>query len=268
LVISSDLDGTLLDRTTYSYDKALPTIEYLREKGIPIVFCSAKTRAEQEVYRRKLKILHPFIVENGGAIYIPTNYFPFSFDSQRATQDYLVIELGTPYEEIREVLDKVRQENKLHFRGYGDMTIKEIANVTGLEEESAELAGSREYTETIIFDTEDKEIEKALKKIKQARLNYAHGGRFYEVMKGNDKGKATTILSGLYRRLGGRIKTIGIGDSLNDLPMLLKVDEPVLVQKPEGTWERIGLPQVYKIDGIGPEGWTKAISELVINRTD
>ncbi|UCH52084.1 MAG: HAD hydrolase family protein, partial [Chloroflexota bacterium] len=63
LVIFSDLDGTLLDRATYSYDKALPTVDYLRERGIPIVFCSAKTRVEQEVYRRELKVFHPFIVE-------------------------------------------------------------------------------------------------------------------------------------------------------------------------------------------------------------
>jgi mannosyl-3-phosphoglycerate phosphatase len=268
LVVFSDLDGTLLDRVTYSYDKALPTIEYLREKEIPIVFCSAKTRMEQEVYRHKLKVFHPFVVENGGAIFIPTDYFPFSFDFRKTIKGFLVIEFGTPYEKIRESLDKIRQENKLNFRGYGDMSIKEIAGLTGLDEESAELASKREYTETIIFDATDKEVEMALQKIKQGGLDYAEGGRFYEVMVGNDKGKATAVLIGLYRRLWGKVTTIGIGDSLNDLPMLSTVDSPVLVQKPEGVWEQISLPQLYKIEGIGPEGWIRAIRELVINGRD
>ena len=267
-IIFSDLDGTLLDRTTYSYDKALPTIEYLRERGVPIVFCSAKTRVEQEVYQHKLKVFHPFIVENGGAIFIPTNYFSFSFDFQKTLQDYLVIELGTPYEQIRKSLDKIRQESKLQFKGYGDMSIEEIADVTGLDEESARLARSREYTETIMFDAADEEVEKALEKIKQAGLDYAHGGRFYEVMAGNDKGKATSILTGLYRRQWDKVSTIGIGDSLNDLPMLETVDSPVLVQQPEGTWEQINIPQLYKIEGIGPEGWTRAVRELVTNSKD
>lgn len=265
LVIFSDLDGTLLDRATYSYDKALPTVECLREQGIPIVFCSAKTRVEQEVYRQELKVFHPFIVENGGAIFIPTNYFPFFFDFHKTIQDFSVIEFGTPYEKIRESLDKVRQEEKLHFRGYADMSIKEIADETGLDEKSAELARRREYTETIIFEAAGEEVESALKKIKQAGLDYAHGGRFYEVMMGNDKGKATAVLIGLYRRLWDAVSTMGVGDSLNDLPMLSAVDNPVLVQKPEGIWEEIDLPRLYKIEGIGPEGWVRAIRELVID---
>jgi len=87
-------------------------------------------------------------------------------------------------------------------------------------------------------------------------------------MAGNDKGKATSILTGLYRRQWDKVSTIGIGDSLNDLPMLETVDSPVLVQQPEGTWEQINIPQLYKIEGIGPEGWTRAIGELVINSKD
>ncbi len=96
-VIFTDLDGTLLDRVTYSYDKTLLTIAYLREKGIPLVFCSAKTRAEQEWYQEKLGIRAPFIVENGGAIFIPQGYFPFSFIKGKAEGRYQIIELGIPY---------------------------------------------------------------------------------------------------------------------------------------------------------------------------
>ena len=67
----------------------------------------------------------------------------------------------------------------------------------------------------------------------------------------------------LFRRKMGKIKTIGIGDSFNDMPMLAEVDSAVLVQKPGGCWENMELPNLYKVEGIGPEGWVKAIERLV-----
>lgn len=69
-VIFTDLDNTLLD-SRYSYEDAKDVLEILKEKEIPIVFCSAKTKYEQEVIRKKIGIKDPFIVEDGSAIYIP-----------------------------------------------------------------------------------------------------------------------------------------------------------------------------------------------------
>ncbi len=109
-VVFTDLDGTLLDRATYSYAAALPAVKLLLSRKIPIVFCSAKTRAEQEVYRSRLNIPDPFIVENGGAIFIPRGYFPFDFEHDLDLDEYLVIELGTSYRELRAALESLRDE--------------------------------------------------------------------------------------------------------------------------------------------------------------
>ena len=262
LVIFTDLDGTLLDRVTYAYDKALPSIEHLRRKGIPIVFCSSKTRTEQEFYRRKLGIFHPFIVENGGAIFIPADYFPFPFDYHKSREGFLVIELGSPYKKIRRLLDKVRKEGNFRFRGYGDMSAEEVAAETGLDLEAAQRAKEREYDETLKLEGTLEENGRVLKAIKRAGLNYAHGGRYYGITGTSDKGKATTILIRLFRKKLGQVKTAGIGDSLNDLSMLSAVDIPVLVQKPEGVWEEMSIPHLQRIEGVGPEGWTRAIKEI------
>jgi len=263
LVIFTDLDGTLLDLNTYSYDKALPSIEYLRKKEIPIVFCSAKTRTEQEVYRQKLGIHDPFIVENGGAIFISRGYFPFAFDYHRAEDSYQIIELGIPYREVRRILEQIRVEVGVSFKGFGDMSVEEVAVLTGLDRESARRAKEREYDETVNLEGTPEEIERVLNAIKQAGLNYDHGGRYYGVMGPNDKGKATTILIDLFRKKLGQVETVGLGDSLNDLPMLSVVDVPILVQKWDYTWENINLPRLYKVRGVGPEGWNKAVKEII-----
>jgi len=267
LVVFTDLDGTLLDPVTYSYERALPFIERLKQKGIPIVFCSHKTRAEQEVYRQELAIPDPFIVENGGAIFIPQGYFPFGFDYDKARGGYQIIELGSPYRDIRRILEQLRAELGINFRGFGDMSAQEVAKDAGLDLGAAQRAKEREYDETVKPLENPEEMGRVLKAIKKAGLNYTHGGRYYGVMGANDKGRAVTILADLFRKKLGQVEAVGIGDSPNDLPMLAAVDTPILVQKPGGRWEEIDLPRLKRIEGVGPEGWSRAIKGL-IDRTD
>lgn len=261
-VVFTDLDGTLLGPVTYSYEKSLDEVNRLKRNGIPIIFCSAKTRAEQEVLRDKMEIFCPFIVENGGAILIPRGYFPFLFEYHKTMDGLLVIKLGSPYKEIRQLLVEVREKGNFHFRGFGDMTAEDVVREADLDIESAKLAKQREYSETVKFDAPGEEIDKALEKIKEAGLNWVHGGRFYDVMGNNDKGKAVRIVSSLYYKLWGEVKTIGIGDSFNDLPMLSVVDIPILVQKGDYVWENMDLPQLRKVQGIGPEGWSRAMKQI------
>jgi len=81
LVIFTDLDGTLLGRETYSFEPAQPALQLIKHKGIPLILSSSKTRAEIELYRKKLENDHPFISENGGAVFIPKDYFPFTIEN-------------------------------------------------------------------------------------------------------------------------------------------------------------------------------------------
>ena len=58
--------------------------------------------------------------------------------------------------------------------------------------------------------------------------------------------------------------TVGIGDSLNDLPLLLTSDRPVLVQKPDGSDDpEITLPGLIHAPWIRPAGWNFAVLELL-----
>jgi mannosyl-3-phosphoglycerate phosphatase len=261
-IVFTDLDGTLLDSKTYSYRKSLAPINRLKEKGIPIIFCSAKTRAEQEVYRRELELSQPFIVENGAAIFIPRAYFPFPFDYHKTVDDLLTIELAIPRSRVRKLLAKIGKENGFRFKGFGDMSATEVTKITGLNLEFAKLAQQREYDEPVEFDSSGKDVGEFLAKLREAGLNWSYGGRLYHVAGGGGKGKAVEILSGLYCRMWGKIRTVGLGNGLNDLPMLSQVDIPILVQKRDHSWEDINLPRLRKVRGVGPEGWSRAIVEV------
>jgi len=78
-IIFTDLDGILLDYSTYSFEQAKPALQLVAQSDIPLVICSSKTRKEIEYYRKKLDNNHPFISENGGGIFIPKGYFPSIF---------------------------------------------------------------------------------------------------------------------------------------------------------------------------------------------
>jgi mannosyl-3-phosphoglycerate phosphatase len=61
-----------------------------------------------------------------------------------------------------------------------------------------------------------------------------------------------------------RIETIGIGDSINDAPLLGMVDYPILVQKSDGSYDPdIHLAGMIRAPGIGPVGWNEAILDLM-----
>ena len=259
--VFTDLDGTLLN-STYSYSKSLDALRLLQAKKIPIIFCSAKTRAEQEVYREELDITDPFVVENGGAVFIPENYFSFPIDYHKVVPGYSVIELGTPYERLRVVLKEVERRTGMTIKGFGDMSVEEVARDSGLSLEFARLAKQREYSETLKLEADRARQDLVLRKIKEAGLDCTHGGRYYEVMKGNDKGKATYILTRLLRQKFDKVETVGIGDSQNDLPMLGAVDIPMLVQKLDTSWEKTNLDNLRRVEGVASVGWSKAIKEI------
>ncbi|HPR49405.1 MAG TPA: HAD hydrolase family protein, partial [Spirochaetota bacterium] len=71
LIVLSDLDGTLLDHDTYSYDESLPGISMLREKRVPLVLVSSKTYDEMVLLHQELELEWPFVFENGGGIAYP-----------------------------------------------------------------------------------------------------------------------------------------------------------------------------------------------------
>jgi mannosyl-3-phosphoglycerate phosphatase len=255
-VIITDLDGSLLHPRTYSFDEAKPALELAKVHGIPLVLVSSKTRAELEVYRDRLANRHPFVSENGGGIFIPEGYFPFPIEGG-SRSGYIVVSLGAAYADIRRHFTSLRDRLQIAVRGFGDMTVEEVMEVTGLARDEASLALMREYEEPFVFEgTPD---DRFLLAITSEGYTWTQG-KFFHIMGNHDKGKAVNILRRYYERACGGVTLIGLGDSLNDLPLLQAVDRPVLIRKSDGTHDpRITIPGLYRTAGIGPAGWNEAV---------
>jgi len=262
MVIFTDLDGTLLDSTTYSFEAAHEALAELRERKIPLVLVSSKTRAEIEPIRVQLNNEHPFIVENGGAVVIPANYFPFPLNEAIHRHEYDLIELGTPYSKLRTALKDIQQLLGGELRGYGDMSVDEIAKRTGLSLDEARLSKQREYDEPFVMEGSDDRLGK---EVQIRGLRFTKGDRFRHLMGPHDKGRAVRLLIDCYHQQSPKEPmTVAIGNSLNDLPMLEAVDRPILVQLADGSYEPgIDIPRLTKAAGAGPIGWNLALLSLL-----
>ena len=272
-VVFTDLDGCLLDSITYTYEPAVPALEALRAQDIPLVLVSSKTRAEIEPLRKQLDHHDPFIVENGGAVFVPRGLFDFPLERARARTSYDVIELGLPYGILRDVLKQIEKTVATPLRGFGDLSVDEIMRVTGLSRQDAFLAKQREYDEPYILEGPPALIEEVCRQIVVRGLRWTKGGRLFHLTGDNNKGQAATLLLRCYQRQqrlhgqGERIETVGIGDSINDAPLLAVVDHPILVQKPDGSYDPdIHIPGMTRTPGIGPIGLNHAVQELLACR--
>lgn len=266
MLVFTDLDGTLIDHDTYSWEKAKPALRRLKTANVPLIPCTSKTRAEIEHYREAMGLEGPFISENGGGVFIPEGYFKKRFKHDKKIGGYLVIELGAPYSEIRKALEDLRNLGTLV--GFGDLKAEEVAEETGLSLGEARLAKQREYDEAFTFVGDDEALQQA---IEEKGLKWTRGGRYWHIMGKNDKGEAVRRLAEIFKKVpsprcsvNGRLKTVGLGDSLNDLPMLLAVDAPILVQKKEGGYDpRVEAPGLVKAKKPGPEGWNAEVLKLL-----
>lgn len=265
-LVFTDLDGTLLDLFSYQAGPARWAVSDLQSAGIPVIFCSSKTMAEQEAIRQDLGVDGPFIVENGSAVLVPDGMaIELGAPHLEGFRGYRAIRLGAGRAEITAILQAARRSLGLTFGTYADTPLSEVATLTGLEPSAAERAARRDFSETILTRLSSGE-ETALRLYLEERgLQMACGGRFQTVTgNGADKGRAVQALSELWNRSGTRTVTVGIGDSENDISLLAACDRRYLVRRPSGSWLETEMSgNVQYLPGVGPEGWCQMAADLL-----
>ncbi len=253
VVIVTDLDGTLLDPATYWFSGAEDVVAWLKASGIPTVFNSSKSRAEQEVYRKALGLRDPFIVENGAAI-----YYEEPVEGADKIGPYWAEVFGLRAESIRLLIEDLITEYRWAIRLIDEMSDEEISRLTGLPPSLAGLARVREFS--VVYAPIDREgAARMAEEIVRRGLRYTFGGRLYVVTGPHDKG---TAIRALRRRYPGA-RIVAIGDGPNDVEMLREADIPILLGGKEDVAEAVGREDLITYPGKGPKWWARAIKETI-----
>jgi mannosyl-3-phosphoglycerate phosphatase len=258
--IVTDLDGTLLDHD-YSWDGARSALAEIDRLRIPLILTTSKTRAELLPLRKKLKNNWPFITENGGAVFFPRDTWPYTVPDTVTRESFQILIIGRPYQFIRTVFAKLQKD--FPIRGFADMQVGEIAALTGLDHEEAVMARQREFSEPFLLDQPEL-LTPLANAAAEHDCTVVKGGRFCHLMaREQDKGIAVAKLIEQYRAHFGECTTIGLGDSGNDLSMLNRVDIPVLIVKPDGSYEDYKDARLIRSRNPGSRGWAECILEII-----
>jgi len=263
-LVVTDLDGTLLNHHDYTVTAALPAINLLQKKNIPIILNTSKTYAETIAIRQELAINDPFIVENGSAIYLPRKDFK-SVDTKQISHkpgirdDYWEIIPGTEQSAISHALEQINIPAD-HYTRLSQITIEQAIQLTGLNEKQAANAIKREFSEPLIWNSDQFSLDLFKQALIAYQLTTLQGGRFLHVLGNSNKGQATQLLCKLYNK---KIKTIVLGDSENDAAMLNTADISVIVKSPSNhQLEQLITPHLHT-QSEAPEGWTEAINSVL-----
>ncbi len=266
-LIFTDLDGTLLDHETYDWTPAQEALALAKSRNIPVIMCTSKTLSECIQLQKTLQIEGPVIFENGAGAALPKAQFDRPSNLQIELSHHWVCGFCSDYATIREKLKQIKRFGRYVFKGFGDMTDKEIAGLTDLPLERAAQAKKRLFTEPLSWMDSAKNFNAFHKDIEEAGLSLTRGGRFVHVLEECDKGKTMAWMTKRYFPIDTHlVRTIALGDSPNDIPMLEAASVAVIVKNPHRpTMDYPYVPKqtVVRTQEPGPEGWNAAILSLL-----
>jgi mannosyl-3-phosphoglycerate phosphatase len=265
VVVFTDPDGTLLEHRTHPCIPHCEALRLLADRAIPLVLCSSRTRAELELVQQEFHFRHPFISENGGALYLPRGYFSSSPDPNQR-RGYEVIAFGGPHDHVVEALRLTAETAGVDVRGLNAMSVQEVADECGLSLGEARLAQLREYGEPFrILATDPAVHSRLLGALRRAGLRCVNGGRFHHVSFGADVRRGVRTLTSLYRQWSGNVLTVGVSAGLTDPSFLHEVDIPIIVPNHDVDAARVlrKVPKARLTSTSGSLGWDEAILSAV-----
>lgn len=130
---------------------------------------------------------------------------------------------------------------------------------------------ARDYDEPFVLDASPQTVLAIEQAARRRGLAVTCGGRFYHLQGGSDKGHACQRLLECYQRqqpqATERPCSVALGDSANDLSMLRVVNYPIVIPRPDGSYEpALCLPTATYAPAAGPQGWNLAILALLETR--
>lgn len=265
VMVVTDLDGSLLD-DAYSWAAALPALEMIQARGIPLLLNSSKTMAEMREFANVLQTMAPVIAENGGLLAVhEASGLLDRHNVQERFNEYLIQLNGLSRHVILAKAHALRMRDAYRFEGFADWTDAQVREHTGLSGTMARYSRSRYATEPIVWhDTADR-LQLFEAELAKHAIRVVQGGRFLHLMGQVDKGDGMQAAIRLYQHAQPDSEwcVIALGDSANDLAMLEAADIAVVIPHADGPHIQPQAARVVHASAPASVGWNQALLDLL-----
>ncbi len=256
IVVFTDLDGSLLDHSDYSYAAAHSALDRLGRHNIPVIPVTSKTLAEIKGYDDLFEGV-PKVGENGMVIALPEGYF--------GAAEFIVP--GYSYVDIRAEVERLPEYLRSHFNGFSDMGLGGVIDATGLPEGRAVDACNRQASEPFLWLGSDDELRDFQSLLVPKGYKITQGGRFYHLMSDGGKDRALSLLVKKFQeeKRVSNVVSIALGDGPNDADMIGAADYGVIIPNDKGAAFEVLSPRgrVMQAPHAGPRGWNDSVHSLL-----
>ena len=182
----------------------------LDHEGIPSVWLTSRSRLQFDEPRRKLGHAHPFIAEDGCGVYLPEDYFHLRPDSAGGrTAKASTLRLGRftcipsaePVPAAPDALEALSEETGVPIVALRSLSLRELAQNTGLPAREAELARQRDFDELFFFaGASDAQVERFFAEGRKRRMVFRQHGVLWSAAIGASIQRCVAALTKLYDR--------------------------------------------------------------------
>lgn len=251
ILLFSDVDDTLLDR--HGRYAVTPRELASLSQRVSLVLASSRTVLELSRNQRDLGIAGPVVAENGAVVAFPWRESLHAVGVPQVIdgRPWCVMSLGAPAHVIR-------HEVRATALALG---------VAYVDQQEVEPMLDRRCSVLLRppSDTDDASLAPLFDALSHQGLSVSSGGAWIAVTRGAEKGDGAYEVRSALERLGQRYALVAaVGDSDNDVSLLLAADRRFVIGRDDGTWHPAlrALPDVECVPTPGIAGWREVMRQL------
>lgn len=205
----------------------------LDHAGLPVVWVTARSRAQMDEPRRKFGHQHPFIGEDGCGVYLPEDYFHLRPAKTVRMGRFTCIPVAETQPAASEALESLAEQTGVSVVPLRSLAPRELAQNTNLPERDAELARQRDFDELFFFaGASDADIQRFVTEARQRKIELRQHGVLWSLAVGASLGQCVRELSKLYERaLRSHPAIVGIATAGEAEGLLPACDRVLLLAK-------------------------------------
>ncbi len=267
IFVVTDLDGSLLNHSNFSFKQIYFDFLNLLNSGIEIIPASSKTKHEMATFCSEIKRELPFIYENGAGF---QNIHPFI--SERSPDSFLLSEASIDTKKIWQIwCEQVPEELKIRCLFAHEMNLKQQIDLFGLTGQKLQNALAREYSLCFKFFGNRTQFQHLKYILGKNHLTTHQGGRLITLSGKHDKADYCNFIRSEQFVRGFDTFLVGVGDSENDKKMLEACDVACIIPRPDKPLLSVSMPLERTIvaGSIAPLGWLEAVRKaLTLNHVE